>query len=294
MIKDFAGKTAFVTGAAGGLGLAMARAFGKAGMNVVMADIDEAGVSAAAEDLAREQIRTHPLVCDVAQRAAVTAAADAAEAAFGKVHVVCNNAGVAAGGPIGQVPPADWDWIIDVNLKSVVYGVETFAPRLLAHGEGGHIVNTASIAGMLSPPGMEPYSATKFAVVAMSEGWAGQLRPLGVGVSVLCPGFVKTRIHESRRVRQARYGEDASSQDSGLSQAAALAVTGGIEAGVVGERVLEAIRADEMYIFTHPNYRPLLQMRFAGILAGFDAADASEALRAVKEWPPIIVSPGGQ
>ena len=137
---------------------------------------------------------------------AFEAAALEAVAAFGKVHVVCNNAGVAVGGPIGTVRERDWDWIIDVNLKGVVYGTEMFVPLIKSHGEGGHIVNTASMAGMVSPPGMEPYCATKFAVVAMSEGWATQLAPLNIGVSVLCPGFVRTRIHESGRARQDKYG----------------------------------------------------------------------------------------
>jgi NAD(P)-dependent dehydrogenase (short-subunit alcohol dehydrogenase family) len=176
-MKDFKGKTAFITGGASGIGLSMARAFGRAGMNVVVADIDRDAAGAAVERLASEQIRATPVHCDVGDRDAVGAAAQGALAAFGKIHVVCNNAGVAVGGPLGTVRPRDWDWIIDVNLKGVVYGVETFAPLIQSHGEGGHIVNTASMAGMISPPGLEPYAATKFAVVAMSEGWAMQLAP---------------------------------------------------------------------------------------------------------------------
>lgn len=292
MIADFRGKTAFVTGAGSGIGLSMARAFGHAGMNVVIADIDDKAAKAAAEKLSEEQVKAVAVRCDVGERANLRAAALEAVATFGKIHVVCNNAGVAAGGPIGTVGERDWDWIVDVNLKGVVYGTETFVPLIRSHGEGGHIVNTASMAGMLSPPRMEPYSATKFAVVALSEGWAAQLAPLGIGVSVLCPGFVRTRIHESGRARQDKYG-GAGAVDplgSGPSEAAQ-AVMSGIDPDIVGARVLEAVRAGETYIFTHPNMREYVQMRFAGIMAGFDAADRSEALKAVKEWVPPLSRP---
>lgn len=285
MITDFRGKTAFVTGGASGIGLSMARAFGHAGMNVVLADIDAKAAAAAAQELGGEQIKAVPVRCDVTERAGVRAAALEAVAAFGKVHIVCNNAGVATGGPIGTVPEKDWDWIIDVNLKAVVYGTETFLPLIRSHGEGGHFVNTASMAGMVSPPGMEPYCATKFAVVAMSEGWAAQLAPESIGVSVLCPGFVRTRIHESGRARQDKYGGagEVDALGNGPSEAAE-AVLSGIEPDVVGQRVLEAVKAGETYIFTHPNMREFVQARFAGIMAGFDAADRSAALKAVKVW----------
>lgn len=289
MITDFRGKTAFVTGGASGIGFAMARAFGHAGMNVVVADIDEEATKSAVEKLKTKQVRAVPVRCDVSERACVRAAALEAVAAFGKIHVVCNNAGVAVGGPVGTVGERDWDWIIDVNLKGVIYGTEIFLPLIRNHGEGGHIVNTASMAGMMSPPGMEPYSATKFAVVAMSEGWAAQLAPEGIGVSVLCPGFVRTRIHESGRTRQNKYGGAGTVDALGNgSSEAAQAVMSGIDPDVVGTRVIEAIKAGDTYIFTHPNMREYVQMRFAGIMAGFDAADRSEALRAVKEWtgPP--------
>ncbi|HTQ15021.1 MAG TPA: SDR family NAD(P)-dependent oxidoreductase [Rhizomicrobium sp.] len=288
-MKDFRGRTAFVTGGASGIGLSMARAFGRAGMNVVLADIDDKAARQAAERLASEQIKAVPVTCDVTDRANVRAAALDAVAAFGKVHVVCNNAGVAVGGPIGTVKDKDWDWILDVNLKGVVHGVETFVPLIRSHGEGGHIVNTASMAGMIAPPGMEPYTATKFAVVAMSEGWNQQLAPLNIGVSVLCPGFVRTRIHESGRGRQDKYGGagEVDALGGGASEAAQM-VLAGIDPDVVGNRVLEAVAANELYIFTHPDTRAFVQMRFAAIMAGFDSADASQALKAVKEWAPIV------
>jgi NAD(P)-dependent dehydrogenase (short-subunit alcohol dehydrogenase family) len=288
-MKDFRGKTAFVTGGASGIGLGMARALGREGMNVVVADVDEKAAKGAVERLASEQIKASPVVVDVADRGSVRAAALEAIAAFGKVHVVCNNAGVAVGGPIGSVSDRDWDWILDVNLKGVVYGTEVFTPLIKSHGEGGHIVNTASLAGMISAPGMEPYSATKFAVVAMSEGWAQQLAPLNIGVSVLCPGFVRTRIYDSGRARQDRYGGKAeiNSGVGATPQQASEAVLSGIDPDIVGARVVEAMKDGELYIFTHPNFRPIVEMRLQAIRAAFDSAERSEALKGVKEWAPI-------
>lgn len=293
MMMELHGKTAFITGAASGIGLGMARAFGRAGMNVVVADIDMGAARHAVERLASEQVKAVPVECDVTLREDVRRAALDAVAAFGKIHVVCNNAGVAVGGPLGTVRERDWDWIIDVNLKGVVYGVETFVPLIKGHGEGGHIVNTASMAGLISPPGMEPYSATKYAVVAMSEGWAQQLAPLGIGMSVLCPGFVRTRIHESGRARQTRYGGEGD-VDPGVGasrQEAANNVLSGIDPDIVGARVVEAIRAKELYIFTHPHMRDFVEARFQTIRAAFDAAAASPALQAVKDWAPVATPP---
>jgi NAD(P)-dependent dehydrogenase (short-subunit alcohol dehydrogenase family) len=289
-MKDFRGKTAFITGGASGIGLAMARAFGRAGMNVVVADIDLNAARSAVERLTSEQIKAFPVACDVSEREGMRRAALDAIAAFGKVHVVCNNAGVAVGGALGTIRERDWDWILDVNLKGVVYGVETFYPLIKSHGEGGHFINTASMAGMISPPGLEPYSATKFAVVAMSEGWAVQLAPLNIGVSVLCPGFVRTRIHESGRARQDRYGGEGD-VDPGVGSSreeAAQNVMHGIDPDVVGARVLEAVEANDLYIFTHPTMRAYVEARFQNILSGFDAADRSEALKAVKEWATAL------
>jgi NAD(P)-dependent dehydrogenase (short-subunit alcohol dehydrogenase family) len=269
----------------------MARAFGRAGMNVVLADIDRDAASDAAERLSHEQIKVIPVRCDVTERASIESAAQESVAAFGKVHVVCNNAGVAVGGPIGTVRDRDWDWIIDVNLKGVVYGTEIFLPLIQRHGEGGHIVNTASMAGMVSPPGMEPYCATKFAVVAMSEGWHQQLAPMNIGVSVLCPGFVKTRIHESGRARQDRYG-GVGEVDPGVGdtrEQAVQNVLSGIDPDIVGNRVLEAVTNGELYIFTHPAMRPFVEARFQMILGAFDAAANSPALASVKDHNPLTL-----
>ena len=279
MMQDLHGKTAFITGGASGIGFGMAQAFGRAGMNVVVADIDPEVTRKAAEMLNRSQIKAVPVICDVSIRSEVQRAALDAIAAFGKVHVVCNNAGVGAGGPFGSVSDGDWNWIIDVNLKGVVYGAETFVPLIKGHGEGGHIVNTASMAGMVSPPNMEPYSATKFAVVAMSEGWAQQLKEFNIGVSVLCPGFVRTHIDESARARPSRYGQRGDDPRTPEARAElAKLVLSGIPPELVGERVREAVAAGEFYIFTHPEMKAAVEARYAAIMDGFRKAEESHAL----------------
>ena len=241
-MKEFDGKTAIITGGASGIGFGMAKAFGRAGMKVVIADIDDEVAENAVSMLTRDRIKAIAVHCDVALRGDVQRAALEAVAAFGKIHIVCNNAGVAAGGTFGHVSAHDWDWVIDVNLKGVVHGAEIFVPLIKSHGEGGHMINTASMAGMISPPLMEPYSATKFAVVAMSEGWAQQLAPFKIGVSVLCPGFVRTRLYESDRTRQQRYGAAGQQHDVDAETRAAtkLLIQGGLNPLTVGERALEA------------------------------------------------------
>ena len=284
-MDNFQGKTAFITGGASGIGLAMARAFGAAGMNIMLADIERDALDKAMEELRQRQIKVEGIDCDVADRASVQEAAKATIEAFGKVHLVCNNAGVGGGGPIGTLKPSDWDWTLGVNLMGVIYGTEAFLPLIRSHGEGGHFVNTASMAGMISPPGMEPYCASKFAVVAISEGWAGQLAPEGIGVSVLCPGFVNTRIFESSRTRQERYGaaEEANSEAASIG---AQLVQAGIPADVVGGCVFEAVRDNDFYIFTHPDMRPAVQQRFQRIMEGFDKAETRDALKGIETKSP--------
>jgi NAD(P)-dependent dehydrogenase (short-subunit alcohol dehydrogenase family) len=279
-MKELRDKVAFITGGASGLGLGMAKAFGREGMKVVIADIEEAALQRAVQELRDSQVRAEGVLCDVSSRGALREAALKTIATFGKVHVVCNNAGVAVGGPLGSVAERDWDWVMDVNLMGVVYGTEVFVPLIESHGEGGHFVNTASMAGMLGIPNMEPYCATKFAVVAMSEGWAGQLAGKNIGVSVLCPGFVQTRIHESFRNKPSRYGgPDSVAVGLGETRAQAAAmVNAGIPIEPVANRVVEAIKDNDLYIFTHPEFRAAVQMRFANIMAAFDKSEKSKAL----------------
>lgn len=277
-MRDFAGKTAFVTGGAGGIGLAMARAFAKAGMKVMLADIEAETLRTAVENLRPISPEVLGTVCDVADAASVDRAAQATFDAFGRVHVVCNNAGVAAGGGIDHTSLDNWRWVIDVNLMGVLHGIKSFLPHIRAHGEGGHIVNTASMAGMESGLGFSPYGASKFAVVSMSEGLAAQLAPHGIGVSVLCPSFVRTRIGESGRNRPGRYGEpqplDPASPAAAMVAEIARQIEAGLDPDSVAARVLDAVRENELYIFTHSGMRAQVEARFAAILAAMDRVKA--------------------
>jgi NAD(P)-dependent dehydrogenase (short-subunit alcohol dehydrogenase family) len=274
-MRELAGKTAFVTGGAGGIGLAMAQAFAGAGMKVMIADIETDALRAAVESLRKITPDIEGTICDVADAASVERAAQATFDRFGHVHVVCNNAGVAAGGGIDHISLDNWRWVIDVNLMGVVHGIRSFLPHIRAHGEGGHIVNTASMAGMQGGLGFSPYGASKFAVVSMSEGLNMQLKPHGIGVSVLCPSYVRTKIGESGRNRPQRYG--TSQPLDPLSPAAAMVaeiarnLQAGLDPADVAARVLAAIRDDRLYIFTHPGMRAEVEDRFAAILAAIDA-----------------------
>jgi NAD(P)-dependent dehydrogenase (short-subunit alcohol dehydrogenase family) len=187
-MQELAGKTAFVTGGASGIGLALGRAFAEAGVQVMLADIETEALAAAVKSLHNFGPDVRGVTCDVTDPESVERAAAASFEAFRNVHVVCNNAGVAGGSGIDDILLDDWRWVLDVNLMGVLHGIRTFLPHIRAHGEGGHIVNTASMAGMVSGLGFSPYSASKFAVVTMSEGLALHLKPLGIGVTVLCDG----------------------------------------------------------------------------------------------------------
>jgi NAD(P)-dependent dehydrogenase (short-subunit alcohol dehydrogenase family) len=274
IMRELAGKTAFVTGGAGGIGFALGRAFAQAGMKVMLADIETDALAAAVKSLHNFGPEVRGVSCDVADPVSVERAAGASYEAFGNVHVVCNNAGVAAGGGIDNISLDNWRWVLDVNLIGVLHGIRTFLPHIRAHGEGGHIVNTASMAGMNSGLGFSPYVASKFAVVGMSEGLATQLKPFGIGVSVLCPGYVRTRIGESGRNRPQRYGPtptlDPASPAAAVVAEIAAQLQAGLDPASVAARVLDAVRNDELYVFTHPNMREAVDGRFAAIQAAMD------------------------
>jgi NAD(P)-dependent dehydrogenase (short-subunit alcohol dehydrogenase family) len=278
-MRELKGKTAFVTGGASGIGLAMAKAFAEAGMNVMLADVEQGALDQARKDLGQYGNHVLGVACDVADPDSVERAAQATFSAFGKVHVLCNNAGVAAAGGTDLISVDNWRWVVDVNLMGVVHGVRSFLLHIRSHGEGGHIVNTASMAGMVNNMGFSPYAATKFAVVAMSEGLRMRLQPLGIGVSVLCPDFVRTRIGESGRNRPDRYGPvqplDPASPTAAMVAEIARQIAAGIDPANVAARVLNAIREDELYIFTHPNMRAGVDERFAAIQAAMDQATAN-------------------
>ena len=282
-MMELAGKTAFVTGGASGIGLALGQALAQVGMNVMLADIESTALTDAVRGLSDQGLtNVRSVTCDVADPKSVEEAADATYKAFDAVHVVCNNAGVAGGGGIDDISVEDWRWVLDVNLMGVVHGVRTFLPHIRGHRQGGHIVNTASMAGMNSGLGFNPYSSSKSAVVNMSEGLAMQLAPFDIGVTVVCPGFVRTRIPESGRNRQERYGPTRvpSPGSPGAQLAATLANlnNSGLDPLDVARRVVTAIRQNELYVFTHagPEWRSELERRFNTILLAMDRAAASE------------------
>lgn len=274
-MRDLAGKAAFITGGASGIGLAMGRGFAAAGMRVMLADIEAPALESAVDALRAGGAEVRGVVCDVAVAQSVTAAAEAAIAAFGRVHVVCNNAGVAGGSGVEAISAETWRWVIDVNVLGVVHGVAAFLPHMRGHGEGGHFVNTASMAGFNSGLGFSPYSASKFAVVNMSEGLAAELAAEGIGVSVLCPGFVRTRIWEAQRNRQARYG--AAQASSRVLAGLAAQGAEGLDPDDVAAQVVAAVQAGRLYVFTHagPGWRAEARARADAILAAMEAADSA-------------------
>src|SRR5271170_3306443 len=278
IMRELSGKAAFVTGAASGIGLALGRAFAQAGMKVMLADIEAGALEAAVKSLRDLGPDVRGIVCDVVDPVSVERAAAASYQAFGNVHVVCNNAGVAAGGGIDHISLDSWRWVLDVNLMGVLHGIRSFLPHIRSHGEGGHFVNTASMAGMNAGLGFSPYVASKFAVVGLSEGLATQLAPLGIGVSVICPDYVRTHIGASGRNRPERYGPTPTFDPASPAAMLLARITQNIEAGLdpsaVAARVLAAIREDKLYVFTHPDARGELEERFAAITTAMrEAAD---------------------
>lgn len=275
-MRNFTGKTAFVTGGASGIGLALGRVFVEVGMNVMLADIEADALAAAVRSFEKSGANVRGVICDVADSTSVEQAARTSFETFGNVHILCNNAGVAGGSGIDNIALENWRWVLDVNLMGVLHGIHAFLPHIRAHGEGGHIVNTASMAGLQSGFGLSPYATSKYAVVAMSEGLARELKPLGIGVSVLCPGFVRTRISDSARNRPERYGV---SQPPGITSAAGQLAVGlaqltqsGLDPAAIAARALAAIREDELYVFTHTKMRGEVDARFAAIQAALDKA----------------------
>ena len=273
---ELEGKVAVVTGAASGIGLAVATSASAAGMKVVLADIEEGPLKEAAAALAAQGADVLPVPTDVSSGESVEALRDQALAHYGAVHLLHNNAGVGTGGPIWTVPEADWRWILGVNLWGVVHGIRVFVPLLVEQGEG-HVVNTASVAGLTSPPFLGPYNATKHAVVTISETLYADLRAAGspVGVSVLCPGFVRTRIHESGRNRPAWAPEPEEYAAAG--DVIRAAINGGIEPSVVGDLVIDAVRRERFYILPHPELRPAVEARLHAIMDGNAPAEMTLA-----------------
>jgi NAD(P)-dependent dehydrogenase (short-subunit alcohol dehydrogenase family) len=266
-MDDLRDKVAVVTGAASGIGLAVSRRAAAEGMRVVMADVEERALGSAAADLAGEGADVLPVVTDVSEGTSVRALRDAAVSRFGTVHLVHNNAGVSASGPLWAVSEEDWRWVLGVNLWGVVHGIRAFVPLLVDQGEG-HVVNTGSLAGLLTPPFMGVYSATKHAVVAVSETLHKDLQLAGspVGVSVLCPGFVRTGIGHSDRNRPSWAAPAPAAEEAPLVEVGRQLVAAGIDPALVADAVFAAVRANRFYIFTHPETKPAVAVRSKDIL----------------------------
>lgn len=277
--RDFEGQVAFITGGASGIGFGIAKAFAANGMKVMLADIEEDTLAKAVAELRKTNAAVEGVLCDVSDLGAVQTAAKKTIEAFGKVHVIVNNAGVGGGGgPTGTIPIEDWKWTVDVNLMGVVHGCETFVPLMKEHGEGGYIVNTASLAGQTGAAGMGPYNATKFAVVGYTESMNAELEPQGINAAALCPGFVSTNINTSGRNHpDAKKAKAALERQAGPIDAL---IEGGMSVDTVGQWVLESMEDEELYIFTHPNMRQGIDNRIERLTAAYDKAAASATIQA--------------
>ena len=269
-MKDLAGKIAFVTGAASGIGLGIATALAQAGVKVMLCDIEEAALASAVEGLKRTNADVASVRADVSLKTELQAAADETRARYGAVHILINNAGVGGLGPYGAWSDAGWNWTLGVNLMAVVWGIEIFAPMIESQG-GGHIVSTASIAGLISSSSV-PYNVSKYGVVALSEGLRNELGPRGIGVSVLCPGFIRTNIADSRRNLPERFAGLArgSPLEDARRDKLAERISRGIDPLYVGELVREGIENDWPYIFNDCEFEPMIEARFTEIKRGFD------------------------
>jgi NAD(P)-dependent dehydrogenase (short-subunit alcohol dehydrogenase family) len=273
---DVAGKTAFITGAASGIGFGIAKALARAGAKVMLADIEAGALTRAVEALKLEQRDIDAVKADVSIKADLQRAAEATLARFGAVDILVNNAGVIGGGPYGSWSDEVWDWVLGVNLRGVIWGVEIFGP--LVEKARGHIVNTVSTTGLVSRSS-GPYPVTKYAVLALTEGLRRELAPKGVGVSALCPGFVKTGIAEARRNLPERF--DASVQDAiaafdatPSSQRLRAGVARGLDPDEIGEITLEGIRGDWPYIFSDTAWQADIEARFEAVREGFERVRA--------------------
>jgi len=269
-MKGLEGRIAFVTGGASGIGLGIAGAFLQSGMRVIIADRRQDHIDAAMASLQQwvTSKRVHAICLDVTDRAAMAAAADETERVFGKLHVLVNNAGVGIQGPFKGITYADWDFGLGVNLGGVINGLQTFLPRIRAHGEGGHIVNTASLATLVPmPAAYVVYVTAKAAVVALSETIRAELSQENIGVSVLCPGPVRTNIHEVSQNRPPQFGVGEAYREAESAGATKVPFPSMLEPADVGALVLNAVRNDELYVITHGEWRPMAAARHAAVLA---------------------------
>lgn len=267
-MENLTEKVAVITGAASGIGRALAEACAQHEMKVVLADVEVAALEIVEDDLRSRGAEVLAVPTDISNEENVANLAEQTMTHFGGVHLLCNNAGVGVGGPIWQATVADWEWVLGVNLWGVVYGIRTFVPLMLQQDEPAHIVNTASIAGLVSTPGLGVYNVTKHGVVTLSETLYQELQAAKskIGVSVLCPGWVKTRIGESARNRPNLTSEAQQEHLGGDGMAQAIA--DGLAPASVAAQVMEAVREQRFYVLTHPDMTPLVEQRHEDIRMG--------------------------
>jgi NAD(P)-dependent dehydrogenase (short-subunit alcohol dehydrogenase family) len=271
-MQEFKDAVAVVTGGASGIGLALGERFARDGAKVVLADIERGALDAAVDKLKSSGADVIGVVCDVSKLESVQALRDAALERFGKVNILCNNAGVQVAGPTWQMTPGQWDWILGVNLKGVIHGVHVFVPQMLEQGDECHVVNTSSMSGLLSVPMMSAYQVTKHGVVTLSESLSQELaqQKAKIGVSVLCPAFVQTNLHEAERNRPAEtrdQGGLSAALDEALKSSVKQLVTTGKPASEIADAVATAIREGELYVLTHPEVMGAFKHRADAILA---------------------------
>lgn len=277
-------RNAFVTGGASGIGLALSQALAEAGANVAIADVNQARLEEATTAIGEMGVRVCGIHLDVTDRQAYARAADVAERAIGPIHLLCNNAGVGFLGPLKHASYADWDWVLGVNLGGTVNGVQTFLPRILAHGEGGHIVSTSSAAGLFGATFAGIYVAAKMAVVGFMEVLRDELARDGIGVSVLCPHLVRTHIYEHADLRPERYASPSESHlPPGFSDKLRAANDCGMDPAEVASHVIDAIRANHLYVITHPELRQPIEQRYRAMLASVATGDVDPARLAAEE-----------
>jgi len=277
-MQNVEGKVAFITGGASGIGLGMAIAFVKAGMKVVISDFrqDHLAESTAYFKQKRWAENVHHLRLDVTDRKAFVAAADEAERVFGKVHVLCNNAGIGVLGPVKLAKYSDWDWALGVMLGGVINGIQTFLPRILKHGEGGHIVTTSSMGGVIPLSESPIYSTAKAGVIGMCEAMRGELAADNIGVSAFCPGPVSTNIGQVGLMRPEQFKDTGySAKEAELAKRSNSPNWMSIEE--CGERVLRGIRRNDLYIFTHREFKEGVAERMEAMLASFPKEEINQA-----------------
>jgi len=281
-MQELKDRVAVITGSASGIGLAIAKRLAREGMKLAIADIEEEALRRVEQEFRKAGVPVLAMRTDVARGQDVERLAEKTLAAFGAVHVVCNNAGVAPGGAVWENTVADWEWVLGVNVWGVIHGVRVFVPIMLRQDTPCHVVNTASVAGLLSMPGMGIYCVSKHAVVTLSECLHHDLAERGskIGVSVLCPAYVPTGIINSERNRpallrnppRARTPEDLEREE----QMRHAVQSGRISAEMVAEMVLDAIRQERFYIFTHPRIKPAIQARLEDVLNERNPVDMSK------------------